>query len=130
MAFGKPMSWAFVFVGSFVLFGDRAAADGDLRCQDRLLSNGSSAYEVQSLCGAPDMVAHRVEVRTVRRPVAIPCNNLRGPRDCVAVRDELVEIAIEEWTYDFGPQRFLQFLTFEQGKLVEVRSGGYGHKVT
>ena len=44
------------------------------------------------------------------------------------VVEDLIEVAIDEWLYDFGPQRFIQHLTFEQGKLVDVTSGKYGTK--
>ena len=39
-----------------------------------------------------------------------------------------VEVTIDEWTYDFGSNRFLQFLKFEQGRLVRLQSGSYGQK--
>jgi hypothetical protein len=42
--------------------------------------------------------------------------------------ERAVEVAIEEWVYDFGTRRFLQHLTFEQGRLVRVESGERGHK--
>jgi hypothetical protein len=31
-----------------------------------------------------------------------------------------------EWTYDFGPSFFVYYLTFENGILVRIESGGYG----
>jgi hypothetical protein len=39
-----------------------------------------------------------------------------------------VEIVIDEWTYDFGPQKFVQHLIFEQGRLVFVVAGHRGQK--
>ena len=84
MAFDKAMSCAFVFVSAFVLFGDKAAAD-DLSCQDRIVSLGYSAYEVQALCGPPDAVQQRVESRTVQRPVSVPCAARRGIGRCVVL---------------------------------------------
>jgi hypothetical protein len=44
------------------------------------------------------------------------------------VVDHAIEVTVEEWVYDFGPRRFMQYLTFEGGQLVAVRSGSYGHK--
>jgi hypothetical protein len=128
MAFDKAMSCAFVFVSVFVLFGDKAAAD-DLSCQDRIVSLGNSAYEVQALCGPPDAIQQRVESRTVQRPVSVPCGR-RGLERCVVLVADSVDVTVEEWTYDFGHMRFLQFLTFEQGKLIAIHAGNYGHKAT
>lgn len=36
-------------------------------------------------------------------------------------------VQIEEWTYNFGPTKFLRILTFEDRILVNVRSGAYGY---
>jgi hypothetical protein len=99
------------------------AGDG-LRCGSKLVSAGDSSGEVRSLCGAPDNVAQHTERRTVRQARSVPC----AAGVCVVMVEDTVEVPVEEWTYDFGPHRFLQFLRFEQGRLVRVTSGGYGHK--
>jgi hypothetical protein len=127
MSFDKSMSCLFAFIATLMLCGPKAAAD-DLSCQDRIVSTGSSTYDVQSLCGPPDFVDHRAEVRTFRRPVSVPCITPQGVGRCIAYMDDSVEVAIDEWTYDFGPQRFVRYLTFEQGRVIAIRAGGYGHK--
>jgi hypothetical protein len=33
---------------------------------------------------------------------------------------------IDLWIYNFGPNRLMQIAEFENGVLVDVRSGGYG----
>jgi hypothetical protein len=101
-----------------------ASADGSLRCKTRLITPGAAAYEVRTVCGIPDDTQSRTESRTVRRAVTVPCNT----GYCSAMVDETVTVNVEEWIYDFGPQRFIQFLTFESGKLVLIKSGGYGKK--
>jgi hypothetical protein len=35
-------------------------------------------------------------------------------------------VTIERLTYDFGPDRFIRILTFENSKLVNIRTGSYG----
>ena len=100
-------------------------ARADFSCQDRLISPGALAYEVQLLCGPPDATDRRVETRSVRRPVSVPCRAGR----CVVLVDDTVDVTIDEWTYDFGPRRFIQLLVFEQGKLLAIHAGGYGHKL-
>jgi len=101
-----------------------AHADGSLRCKTRLISPGAAAYEVRSVCGTPDDTQTRTESRTVRRAVSVPCN----VGVCSTLVDETVTVNVEEWIYDFGPQRFIQYLTFESGKLINIRSGNYGKK--
>jgi hypothetical protein len=105
------------------LFGGQASAEV-LSCQDRLVQPGSSMYDVRSLCGPPDQVDQRSEFRTVRRPIRVPC----GAGWCSTFIEDSVEVTLEEWTYDFGKQRFLQYLTFENGRLIRIKAGGYGHK--
>jgi Protein of unknown function (DUF2845) len=31
------------------------------------------------------------------------------------------------WTYNFGPTRFVYYLTFQEGKLIDITTGDYGH---
>ena len=113
-------------LATFGLMGVSAVAhaDGSLRCKTRLISPGAAAYEVRTVCGTPDDVQTRTESRSVRRAVSVPC----ATGYCSSLVDETITVNIEEWTYDFGPRRFLQYLTFESGKLVHVRSGNYGKK--
>jgi hypothetical protein len=112
-------------LGGGLLVPEPSAAANSLRCDNRLVQEGDSQYEVKSLCGAPDDVQRRTESRRVQRAVQRPCAH--GSGSCVVVVDDYVEITIDEWVYDFGPRRFVQYLTFEAGQLVAVRSGSYGH---
>lgn len=100
-------------------------ADDSLRCNQKLVTLGNSPYDVQSLCGPPDFTQHRVERRAVRNQVRGEC---AVGVSCSSSYFDSVEIAIDEWTYDFGSNRFVQYLVFESGKLIAVRSGDYGHK--
>ena len=107
----------------FTLSASDARADS-LSCNGRIVATGDSAYQVRAVCGDPDAVNRRVELRTARQRVLVPC----GGQRCWAEVERSVEVTIEEWTYDFGRTRFMQFLLFEDGKLARIESGGYGHK--
>jgi len=100
-----------------------ARADG-LRCNDRLVSTGDSIYVVRSRCGEPQDATRRTETRTARRRVRVACG--RGDTRCDQVQEVSVDVVIDEWTYDFGPQRFVHYLTFLDGRLARVDTGGYG----
>ena len=99
-----------------------------LSCNQRIASSGDSRYEVRAICGEPDEAVQRVEYRTVRGRVAGPCVREGSKLRCSRTEEAVVEVVIDEWTYDFGRNRFIQYLTFEQGRLVAVKSGSYGHK--
>jgi hypothetical protein len=102
-----------------------AHADGSFRCDARIVREGASRLEVRQACGTPDDVQQGTETRTVQRQVMVPCQ----AGLCSSYVNESVTVQVEEWTYDFGKQRFMQFLTFEAGKVIRIRSGGYGHKL-
>jgi hypothetical protein len=108
------------------LSGALAQADG-LRCENKLLRAGDSKYDARALCGQPDAEEHRVEKRTVRHQVSVPCPD-GARRRCSSTVEESVDVPIDIWTYDFGPQRFVQYVIFEFDKIVKIESGNYGHK--
>lgn len=99
-----------------------------MRCGDRLASTGASLYEVKATCGDPDLALRHVERRTVVQTLPGPCIRTQGRTVCGSSVATVVEIVIDDWTYDFGENRFLHFLRFEDGKLVRISSGGYGRK--
>lgn len=120
--------WVFAFLLLAGLSASESARADSMACKGRIVSSGDSRYEVKAVCGEPDDASQRVEYRTVRGRVAGPCTRTGDKIVCSQTREHVVEVVIDEWLYDFGRNRFVHYLTFEQGKLVSVRSGGYGHK--
>lgn len=104
-----------------------ARADS-LSCDGRIVSTGDSRYDVKSICGEPDDATQRIEYRTISGRVAGPCTREGGKLRCSQTREQVVEVVVDEWLYDFGKNRFIEYLTFEQGHLLSVREGSYGHK--
>lgn len=100
-----------------------SSADG-MRCGNRLISTGDSTYDVRSRCGEPQDATRRTETRTERRRVRVACG--KGEALCDRVQEVSAEVVVDEWTYDFGPQRFVHYLTFLDGRLARVDTGGYG----
>src|SRR5688572_7720305 len=100
-----------------------AAADG-MRCGNRLISTGDSTYDVRSRCGDPQDATRRTETRTERRRVRVACAN--GEARCDREQEVTAEVVVDEWTYDFGPQRFVHYLTFLDGRLARIATGSYG----
>lgn len=113
-------------VCALLLQAGPAAADA-LRCGRKLVSDGDTLYDVRSRCGDPDNQIHRVELRTVRQWVQGPCIN-NDPRRCGQMIERTVEVSIDEWTYDFGPHQFINYVTFENGRLISIVSGARGVK--
>lgn len=87
------------------------------RCGHRLVKIGDHKSDVIQKCGEPDSVQERRAIRGSR---------LRHPNGILEI-DQFQEVLIEEWTYNFGPRKFQQFLQFEDGALKKVEDLGYGY---
>jgi Protein of unknown function (DUF2845) len=108
--------WVAVMVLTHWLGGTRGLAWA-LDCDGRLVSEGQMPWEVQAICGEPTQVYDTVEV--ILQPVYDPFRR---------VVDYLpVQIPKSVWTYNFGPSRLVYILTFRDGKLTHIETGGYGH---
>jgi hypothetical protein len=120
--------------------GDIFSGTYKSRC-GHLVETGDRKIEVIMNCGDPVSIEYTWEeyISTVsarERIRKIPRffrNKQRRPkkRDFKFVKEIIYEqkrsvINIEEWTYNFGPRRFLYFITLENGKVVRVEEGGYG----
>ncbi len=111
-----------------------SASAGGMRCGKKLVSVGDSLYDVRAVCGAPSATDRRVEYRTIRRRVRAPCFKERDPHTgksrlvCEREESHTVEVVLDIWTYDFGKRRLIHHAHFEQGQLVNVTTGGYGHQ--
>ena len=104
--------------------GSARTGPSGFRCPStgRLISVGHSSLEVRNRCREPDEFRATVETRTVREKVRRWVNGVAGE---VSV-ERTVDIPIEDWTYDFGRNRFVEFLHFEQGRLLSVAEGEKG----
>jgi len=87
-----------------------------LDCEGRLVSMGASPWDVQSICGDPAQVNDSVEI--VLKPVYNPQGRVAGHVP--------VEVPKQVWTYNFGSSRLMYLLTFLEGTLVKIETGGYG----
>jgi hypothetical protein len=90
-----------------------------LRCGRSLVVEGDYKVQVLRRCGEPEYKESRVEYRAVR---------LRGSGIQYPGLDtsQVVPVTIEEWTYDFGPNRFVEVITFEAGRVINIRALDYG----
>jgi hypothetical protein len=104
-----------------------ALADG-MRCGSRIVSEGDTLYDVRSVCGEPVASSQRVEYRTIRQHIPGPCVPQSGQMRCGHFEERTIEVVIDEWTYDLGSNKFIRYLTFEQGRLRDVQTGRYGNK--
>jgi hypothetical protein len=90
------------------------AADG-MSCPGGVISVGDSRLDLLGKCGTPTLVESR------------PAQVTEWVGDRVQGASRTVTITIETWTYDLGSSRLVQYVKLEAGKVMNVRTGGYGH---
>lgn len=84
-----------------------------MRCGTRIVKEGDYALDVLHRCGEPEYLEQSVDYRY--RSVYY------------GYAPSLVPVTIEVWTYNFGPNRLMRRLRFENGELKSIRTLGYGY---
>ncbi len=94
-------------------------AQAALRCGSHLVSEGDTRSEVIAKCGEPTEINQKSAI--LRQPTVWV-----GGRRYV-LGNGLVEIPIEVWVYNLGPNKLMRRLRFEDGVLVDIDTMGYGY---
>jgi hypothetical protein len=89
------------------------------RCGSKLVTEGDTRDEVAAKCGEPTdvinlgSVFHRPVIWTRGRPYFIG--------------QDFIEIPVESWIYNLGPNKLMRRVRFEGGVVVEIETLGYGY---
>ena len=89
------------------------------RCGTKLVSEGDTRSEVAAKCGEPDDVVNQSSV--FRRPVIWT----RGRPYYIG--EDYIEVPVENWIYNLGPNKLMRKLKFEGGVLTDIETLGYGY---
>jgi hypothetical protein len=90
-----------------------SAPAGTLVCGTRVISEGSSSAEVLARCGEPAQIDRSSVLHGFTTPDTAPSG-------------VLIEVHVEVWLYNFGPDKLMQRIRFEDGTVVRIESLGYG----
>ncbi|UCF93898.1 MAG: DUF2845 domain-containing protein [Desulfobacterales bacterium] len=114
-------------------------ADG-LRCGVKLISIGDPRSKVLEACGEPTQVDMWEEERLDRYAYTSHPNyrlhrdnHIHHDHNYPADRSYEVPyrfrklIIVEEWIYNHGPHRFMDYLRIENGRVVAIFHGDYGY---
>ena len=102
------------------LFGLLAASPAfAFRCGTKIVTEGDTREKVAAICGEPTEVLTMKSV--FRRPVI-----WAGGRPYY-IGEDFMEIPVESWIYNLGPNKLMQRVRFEGGVVVEIESLGYGY---
>ncbi|HET6473024.1 MAG TPA: DUF2845 domain-containing protein [Pseudomonadales bacterium] len=111
------------WVLGFTLAAAAAPAEA-MRCGVGLIQTGQYTYEVLDRCGAP-VEQH---VKTIYRAINYRDGYYGDDYHRGNVAPIVAPVTVEEWIYDFGPNRLRRRLVFEDGQLVRIDTldrGGY-----
>jgi hypothetical protein len=89
-----------------------------MRCGGRLISSGDTRAMVREFCGEPADIATRT---ILQRP-----NFLLHGRTFF-LNDGYVEVPVEVWTYNLGPNRLMREVSFVDGRVDSIDTLGYGY---
>lgn len=85
-----------------------------LRCGTHLVADGATKATVLMKCGEPLSKESRTETTETKS------------KDGDTSTKTITQKNIEEWTYNFGPNRLMQVVRFENGVLTDVQSTTHG----
>jgi hypothetical protein len=88
-----------------------------LQCAGRVVSLGYHTWKVHEICGDP------ADVRDIQQ--LLPRRYYDSYQRLYV--DTFVPVNKSVWTYNFGSNRLIYILTFEDDKLVDIATDGYGH---
>lgn len=97
-----------------ILTAAATASADSMRCGTKLLTDGDTLDKVEALCGPPAAIE--------RREILRPYGYNRG----ITVHSSY-EVSVELWTYNFGPNKLMYRLRFEDGLLVDVDTLSHGY---
>jgi hypothetical protein len=83
-----------------------------------LVDEGDTPAEVRRKCGEPTEVTYKSILRA-------PVYWWHGTP--IRVSDDPVDVPVEIWLYNFGPNKLMRRLRFEGGELVDIETLGYGY---
>ena len=113
-------------LASFLFVGPTGALENaNFTCGSYIIAVGDRAYDVLNKCGDPSYVETWQEVRS-RGDIGSWALE-PGRRYYIGPLFSQELVTIEEWEYDLGPNRFIRYLRFENGRLTRVTIGDYGY---
>jgi hypothetical protein len=93
------------------------AEESSIACGGGIVQVGDTQVDLLGKCGEPalkDVAIGEAGVALVReKPLAVDAAS--------------TTTAVERWTFNFGPNRFVQVVTIEAGRVVRIERGSYGY---
>lgn len=94
-----------------------ALAEESLRCRGALVRVGGARSDLVAHCGEP----------AFREPIPSEAGVIVLGGALPWVVERAVSESVERWSYNFGPRRFVYYVTLRGGRISEIEHGGYGY---
>lgn len=101
-----------ILLAAFFIAVNTISEAASFRCGNRVISDGDRKYDVIMKCQRP-LFSDYIEKEVIRR---VSENEWRK----FSVQQEL-------WLYNYGPASLMRLMVFENEKLMEIRTLGYGY---
>ena len=95
-------------------------------CGSKIIKVNTSQDVVLQNCGDPASVNEWEEERLMRGSGRVEMPRGTTPTMAVPLKT-IIHVKVQEWTYDFGPNHLRRILRFENGKLIDIKTGNYGN---
>jgi Protein of unknown function (DUF2845) len=92
-----------------------------MECGNRLITQGDSLAKVAALCGNPAQVDHTSIIRSAS---AGWVNGQWMQSNGAQIQ---IEIPVEIWLYNLGPDKLMRQIRFEDGRVVKIETLDYGY---
>ena len=109
----KKMMLGMITSAVGLAFSGAVAADS-MRCGSKLMTDGDPQDKVAAYCGQPASIERHEILRGYGYHNNIPIHSS-------------YEVSVELWTYNFGPNKLMYRLRFEDGLLVDVDTLSHGY---
>ena len=126
-AFDRSTMQSAIRAIALVMCFSMSAAAESLRCGEALIGEGTTQAEVAARCGQPSQIQRQTLYG--EGAAALPGAPLPGNGPPVlpgVVTRSGSGMAVETWIYNFGPNRLMQSIRFENGVVVKIESLEYG----
>ncbi len=95
-------------------------------CAPQSIETGWSDFELLSRCGEPDLTAaFWGRPLYYQRSPSITSPGLRQRHFSHSLNET---VWVEEWQYNFGTNQLIRLVRIENGKVIDIETGGYGFR--
>ena len=123
----RGLLWLCVGMIVVIEWANAGTSYDTMRCGNKLISLGDSADKVATACGPPSTEDEYEEESGYHfdTPQLDGQNRSHGEHGKGFYVRKLVKIKL--WTYNNGPNRFIEYVRIENGRVVKIENGGYGY---